>query len=155
MKARKLHWKCCATTACFEARIAQWLGHPAIDPHGDPIPGKDGELPSTASHSLSSLQVGESAHILRVPGEAAVLRSLMDGGLTPSVEVRLLSREEGLGIPAIGLVFPALFSLGILAVSMQFRNVHLDLDAVLYGKIAYTPFYDLTIGGVNLGATSL
>jgi manganese/zinc/iron transport system permease protein len=34
---------------------------------------------------------------------------------------------------AIGLVFPALFSLGVLLVSMNFSNIHLDVDAVLLG----------------------
>lgn len=41
---------------------------------------------------------------------------------------------------ALGLVFPALFAAGVLAVSLNYSNVHLDLDAVLYGEIAYTPF---------------
>ncbi|RIH90887.1 Manganese transport system membrane protein MntB [Calidithermus terrae] len=56
---------------------------------------------------------------------------------------------------AIGLVFPALFSLGVLAVSLYFRNVHLDLDAVLYGEIAYAPFNTLEAFGLNLGPESL
>ena len=28
----------------FEDRIAKWLGNPEIDPHGDPIPSKDGKI---------------------------------------------------------------------------------------------------------------
>ena len=35
---------------------------------------------------------------------------------------------------AIGLVFPALFALGVLLVSIYLRNTHLDLDAVLVGQ---------------------
>ena len=35
---------------------------------------------------------------------------------------------------AIGLVFPALFALGVLLVSVKARNVHLDVDAVLVGQ---------------------
>ncbi|MFO0936513.1 MAG: metal ABC transporter permease [Gemmataceae bacterium] len=36
---------------------------------------------------------------------------------------------------AIGLVFPALFALGTILASMQFRQVHLDVDAVLLGQV--------------------
>lgn len=31
----------------FEARIAEFLGHPDIDPHGDPIPSLEGEMPAS------------------------------------------------------------------------------------------------------------
>jgi manganese/zinc/iron transport system permease protein len=36
---------------------------------------------------------------------------------------------------ALGLVFPAMFALGVLLVSLNARNIHLDLDAVLLGEI--------------------
>ena len=36
---------------------------------------------------------------------------------------------------AIGLVFPALFALGTILTSMEFRNIHLDVDAVLLGQV--------------------
>lgn len=50
---------------------------------------------------------------------------------------------------AIGLVFPALFSLGVLGVTQYADGVHLDLDATIYGEIAFTPFdrYEL-LGGL-------
>lgn len=40
---------------------------------------------------------------------------------------------------AIGLVFPALFSLGVLGVQRYAENLHLDLDATIYGEIAFVP----------------
>jgi manganese/zinc/iron transport system permease protein len=36
---------------------------------------------------------------------------------------------------AIGLVFPALFALGTLLASLEFRQIHLDVDAVLLGQV--------------------
>jgi manganese/zinc/iron transport system permease protein len=36
---------------------------------------------------------------------------------------------------AIGLVFPALFALGTILTSMEFRDIHLDVDAVLLGQV--------------------
>lgn len=52
---------------------------------------------------------------------------------------------------SIGLVFPLLFSLGIILVSRYAGKVHLDVDAVLLGELAFAPFNRLIIGEVDLG----
>lgn len=52
---------------------------------------------------------------------------------------------------AIGLVFPLLFSIAVLIISGKFSNVHLDIDAVLLGKIELAPFFRLVIGGIDFG----
>lgn len=52
---------------------------------------------------------------------------------------------------SIGVVFTALFSVGIVLVSLFARNVDLDLDCVLYGEIAYVPWNTVTIGGMEVG----
>ncbi|MGD9572332.1 MAG: metal ABC transporter permease [Thermoleophilia bacterium] len=49
---------------------------------------------------------------------------------------------------AIGLVFPALFALGVLGIQQFADDIHLDLDSTIYGEIAFTPFRTLEIGGV-------
>ncbi|MDO5655328.1 MAG: metal ABC transporter permease [Flavobacteriaceae bacterium] len=41
---------------------------------------------------------------------------------------------------SIGLVFPALFSIGVLLISRAVGNVHLDIDAVLLGELVFAPF---------------
>ncbi|HYI25843.1 MAG TPA: metal ABC transporter permease [Thermomicrobiales bacterium] len=52
---------------------------------------------------------------------------------------------------AIGLVFPFLFALGVFMISRFPSTVHIDVDAVLYGEIAYTPLYRLEMFGFDLG----
>ncbi|MBD3109947.1 metal ABC transporter permease [Bacillus sp. AGMB 02131] len=52
---------------------------------------------------------------------------------------------------AIGVVFTALFAVGVVLVSLYTRQVHIDLDHVLYGEIAYAPWNVVTIGGGDLG----
>ena len=52
---------------------------------------------------------------------------------------------------AIGIVFPALFSIGVILVSKYTGNVHLDTDAVLLGELAFAPFDRLTLRGADLG----
>src|SRR3712207_6752016 len=56
---------------------------------------------------------------------------------------------------AIGLVFPLLFSIGVILVSRYAGSVHLDIDAVLLGELAFAPFRRLVIGGVDLGPQAL
>ncbi|AUM64265.1 iron ABC transporter [Brevibacillus laterosporus] len=52
---------------------------------------------------------------------------------------------------AIGVTFTALFSIGVVIISLFSSQVDLDLDCVLYGEIAYVPWDTLTIGDLDLG----
>lgn len=56
---------------------------------------------------------------------------------------------------AIGLVFPALFSIGVILIAKNANDVHLDVDAVLVGELALAPFDRLLISGVDVGPKSL
>lgn len=51
---------------------------------------------------------------------------------------------------AIGLVFPTLFAIGVLGVTEFAEGVHLDLDATIYGEIAFTPFRSVEILGLEM-----
>ncbi len=56
---------------------------------------------------------------------------------------------------AIGLVFPALFSIGVIMIAKNANDVHLDIDAVLLGELAFAPFDRLIISGTDVGPKSL
>ena len=56
---------------------------------------------------------------------------------------------------AIGLVFPALFSIGVIMIAKNANDVHLDVDAVLLGELAFAPFDRLLINGTDIGPKSL
>lgn len=51
---------------------------------------------------------------------------------------------------AIGLVFPALFSIAVILISRFARGVHLDVDAVLLGELAFAPLDRTTFLGLDL-----
>jgi len=51
---------------------------------------------------------------------------------------------------AIGLIFPALFSLAVILISRFAGGVHLDADAVLLGELAFAPFDRLDILGLSI-----
>ncbi|MBJ7454756.1 MAG: metal ABC transporter permease [Thermoleophilia bacterium] len=61
-------------------------------------------------------------------------------------------RATGLvaGDAAIGLVFPALFALGVLGIHRYADDIHLDLDSTIYGEIAFAPFRTLDVAGLEL-----
>ena len=56
---------------------------------------------------------------------------------------------------AIGLVFPALFSIGVILIAKNANDVHLDVDAVLLGELAFAPFDRLLIFGIDVGPKAL
>ena len=62
-----------------------------------------------------------------------------------------LVREDA----AIGLVFPVLFSVGVVLISRFADSVHLDTDAVLLGELAFAPFDRLVVGGFDVGPKAL
>ena len=51
---------------------------------------------------------------------------------------------------SIGLVFPIFFSLGVILISKYAGDVHLDIDAVLLGEIAFAPFDRMVVFGLDI-----
>jgi DtxR family transcriptional regulator, Mn-dependent transcriptional regulator len=77
----------------FEARIASVLGHPQLDPHGDPIPAVDGTITPRDLLLLSHLRAGQTGHVSRITDQnPELLRYLSGIGLVPGAEVHLSSR---------------------------------------------------------------
>jgi manganese/zinc/iron transport system permease protein len=56
---------------------------------------------------------------------------------------------------AIGLVFPVLFSIGVIMIAKNANDVHLDTDAILLGELAFAPFDRFLVDGFDLGPKSL
>lgn len=54
-----------------------------------------------------------------------------------------------------GLIFPALFSVGVILITLNFANVHLDTHAVLVGDLNLAAFHQLIVGGVSIGPSYL
>ncbi len=77
----------------LEDRIAEKLGHPSHDPHGDPIPDKAGNMASAPLRPLAELPVGEAALVRRVADQAPEhLRYLGELGLVPGAHVQMLEQ---------------------------------------------------------------
>ncbi|HWH45402.1 MAG TPA: metal-dependent transcriptional regulator [Thermoleophilaceae bacterium] len=74
--------------------IAAKLGDPTHDPHGDPIPTRDGEIDEGATRQLAELQPGDRAVFSRVSdSDPAMLRWLAERGIAPGAELELRGTE--------------------------------------------------------------
>ncbi len=81
----------------------------------------------------------------------AALTGVLTVVLTEAVKNTGLLKHDA----AIGFVFPLLFSLGIILLNRFAGNVHLDLDVVLLGELAFAPFHRLVVSGVAVAPLSL
>ncbi len=76
----------------LEDRIATALGEPSLDPHGDPIPTKGGEVAATGGRLLTEAAPGERGVITRVSDrDARRVRELAAAGLLPGAEVEVVA----------------------------------------------------------------
>lgn len=78
----------------FEDKISELLNDPKFDPHGDPIPTKDGLMPNLGLQALSTVDDNRSYEVKRVRNQSPeLLRYLDDYGLTPGTMVSIKKRE--------------------------------------------------------------
>ncbi|MEO2005950.1 MAG: metal-dependent transcriptional regulator [Candidatus Poribacteria bacterium] len=79
----------------FEERIDELLGRPQTDPHGHPIPTKDGRISDLTMYpALTDVPDGSLVHVRRVSdSDPAALRRLGSLGLYPGVQARVVSRD--------------------------------------------------------------
>ncbi len=77
------------------ARMDQILGHPNFDPHGDPIPTADGNIPSRTLHLLSFCNSGDVVTIARINDQDnSFLKFAEENGLTLGTRIEISSKSE-------------------------------------------------------------
>jgi DtxR family transcriptional regulator, Mn-dependent transcriptional regulator len=75
-------------------RMAQALGNPRFDPHGDPIPDPEGAIDEQSYTPLAEVPVGQTVEISRVDtSQPDRLRYLENSGLTPGTKV-VVTRQQ-------------------------------------------------------------
>jgi DtxR family Mn-dependent transcriptional regulator len=85
-------------------RMAMALGNPRYDPHGAPIPTKDGTIETPDYVPLSDVPVGEIAQLRMVDDkDAARLRFIASLGLKPGVSFEVIARQPFRGPTTIEL----------------------------------------------------
>lgn len=82
-----------AISEAFEDRMDSLLGHPTVDPHGDPIPSKSGDVFVAPTQPLSELALDQPAVVRRVSDDDAdMLHYLTTLGLVPGASVQVRER---------------------------------------------------------------
>lgn len=75
--------------------LARRLGHPMYDPHGDPIPQKDLELPVPRGRSLATATMGEEYLVIHLEDEpATVYNEIVANEIFRGSRLRLLEKDQ-------------------------------------------------------------
>ena len=78
----------------LERLIANKLGNPTHDPHGDPIPSAALEIDAVSTQSLDALSAGDRGRFVRVSdSDREMLRYLADQGIALGAEVEVRGRQ--------------------------------------------------------------
>lgn len=76
----------------LEERIAAVLDYPEFDPHGAPIPTKDGRIPTLETRPLTALKAADLARVARITHDedGEMLRYIAELGLMPGQEITVV-----------------------------------------------------------------
>jgi DtxR family Mn-dependent transcriptional regulator len=83
-------------------RLDALLGHPETDPHGDPIPSRQGKLDSQVYATLATCVVEKPLRIVRITDQSAEFLSFAEqNGLLPGESVRVTERNLAAGLVSV------------------------------------------------------
>ena len=86
------------------ARIDAKLGFPRRDPHGDPIPGTDGRVPSPPARQLWTCRDGDAGTVARISDADPEMLRYFDGvGIQLDSRLRVLTRREFAGMISVAV----------------------------------------------------
>lgn len=76
-------------------KLDTYLGNPRVDPHGDPIPSKDGEFKKSVKKLISELPTGSEGVCVGVnDSSAAFLKFLDKNGISLGDTLKILEKED-------------------------------------------------------------
>jgi DtxR family Mn-dependent transcriptional regulator len=97
-------------------RIDKLLGHPSVDPHGDPIPTAKGKVSEERLVALPEAETGARTKIARVVDQDARFLQFLDrAGLRPGVMVTVSARDENADSISVKVEGRAALTLGTAA----------------------------------------
>jgi DtxR family Mn-dependent transcriptional regulator len=85
-------------------RLDIFLGHPAVNPEGEPIPGSDGKLPARFLYPLTAFSAGQRGHVVRCDVSEAAQTFLDEQGVRPGASVTVMATAEDSLLVQVGEV---------------------------------------------------
>lgn len=80
-----------STPASVEERLDAYLGHPQVNPRGDPIPGAGGIYDPPVLRTLAEVEVGQRVYYVRCTGDTTTCAFLLGEGFRAGVPVQVLA----------------------------------------------------------------
>lgn len=78
------------------------LGYPERDPHGDPIPSRDGRVDAPPARPLTAFADGETGRVARISdADPAMLRYFDEVGISLDTDIRVVERRDFAGTMSI------------------------------------------------------
>jgi DtxR family Mn-dependent transcriptional regulator len=85
-------------------RIDAKLGYPTRDPHGDPIPAANGQVPTPPARQLSACADGDAGTVARISDhDPEMLRYFDSVGITLDSHLRVLARRDFAGMISVAV----------------------------------------------------
>ncbi|GAA5222432.1 metal-dependent transcriptional regulator [Membranihabitans marinus] len=76
-------------------KLDQYLGQPTVDPHGDPIPDKEGNVPMIKKTTLAKMEEGKLCKIISVlDNSAAFLQYVSELGMNLKTRIKIISKQD-------------------------------------------------------------
>lgn len=83
-------------------RLDALLGHPSTDPHGDPIPSRQGKLDSQVYATLATCVVDKALRVVRITEQSPeFLQFVEQNGLLPGESIRVSERNLASGLVTV------------------------------------------------------
>ena len=83
-----------ATPNPLADRLDTFLGYPAVNPQGEPIPSADGVFPTRLLVTLAALSAGQQGYVVRCDVDDAVRAFLDEQGIRPGASVAVIATAE-------------------------------------------------------------
>lgn len=104
-------------------RLDAFLGHPEIDPHGDPIPDADGRLAASEFVPLDELAKGDRGVVARIADQDPEFLAFAAGsGLRPGTTITVVDRVPAAGSITVRPLRKAAVTLSLAAAS----RIHIE-----------------------------
>lgn len=76
-------------------RLDALLGHPSVDPHGDPVPDAEGTIRATSALRLDACEGGALVRVVRILDQnPEFLKYVSFNGLRPGAQLRVVARDD-------------------------------------------------------------
>lgn len=86
------------------ARMDAKLGFPRRDPHGDPIPASDGQVPTPPARQLWACEDGDAGTVARISdADPEMLRYFAGVGINLDSRLRVVTRREFAGMISVAI----------------------------------------------------